>query len=386
MNEAPEENTQPDAELTGRNDPAEEFREDAGGDPVDSGAEMPEPEDNLPAEDAAVEETVEADSFFTRQRLIVGLLVLCNLIAAIALGTFEAPVEVTPGDLNTIDLAIEEKLQEYNLPARQIKTENVRVDSHFTRKIVKSGVPKGLSRTMMHLELHQELSPLGIRVPASVHFPERDLNIHFMLGGTIVRTLVLRNDTSLKVLSYPGSVIFYAEGTPDSDALQQLRTFGETFLLAGRVESIKEVEVFLDEATSFNPNRILLWVSGTEVPGYRFDRFYNELIENLRKSAPSTKMLLFSHAQASNNRGLWKTLEALEWPVLLAPIDAIQPENLNEEEFERVMERFNKDALTGQNQLLVLPLTESYVGWLKQALPELKKNGLRLVEPKPVRL
>jgi hypothetical protein len=345
----------------------------------------------IPAEQDAVaeaaEETVQPHWLNThRKKIAIALLAFSNLAAMIILGTFEPPVEVTPADLATIDLAIEEKLKEYNIPLRQARKEQVRVDSTFSRVITRTGVPSGVSRTLLHLELHKELEKQGVRIPAVVKFPERDLNVHFMLGGTIVRTLVLRSDTSLKVLSYPGTVVFFTDSNPSSDALEELRSFGETHLIAARVESLSEAETFAKKMKGFPQSRQLIWVNGTENPGFKYDRFYVELTENLKKSLPYARMLMFNHANLSGNQKLWKTLQQQNWTVVMVPPASIEPSGRNEEEFLAMLDRFNKEALTAQNQLLLLPLRTDYVVWMKQHLHPLKKHGLRLVEAPTVKL
>jgi hypothetical protein len=337
-------------------------------------------------EAVSADEPKDASTRDWKRPLALGLLVLCNILAAVALGTFTPPVEVSRADLTTIDVTIDEKLKEYNIPSKSIRTETVKVDSVFTRKVVRAGIPRGISKTMLHLELQHELGGQGVKLPATVKFPSKELNIHFMLDGTIVRTLVLRTDTSLKALSYPGTVVFFTDPSPDSDALEELRNYGETVLIAAKIESVSDAEQFAKSMKGFTPSRLLLWVLGTENTDFRFDRFYTELTEQLKKSNPHMRLLMFNHASLSGNKKLWKILQQQNWSVVMADPDRIEPGNMDEEAFKAFLDRFNREALTGKNTVALLPMKTSYTVWLKQGLLIHKKNGLRLVEAKSIKL
>lgn len=76
----------------------------------------------------------------------------------------------------------------------------IRIDSAFTRKLIRLKVPGSFSKTLYHIDLQNRLSPFGFDTPAAVEFPDRDMNIHIYYNNTIFRTIRLQTDNSLDSL------------------------------------------------------------------------------------------------------------------------------------------------------------------------------------------
>lgn len=79
----------------------------------------------------------------------------------------------------------------------------IRIDSAFTRKLIRLKVPGTFSKTLYHIDLQNRLQPFGFDTPAAVEFPDRDMNIHIYYKDTIFRTIRLQTDTGLDSLYNP---------------------------------------------------------------------------------------------------------------------------------------------------------------------------------------
>ena len=84
----------------------------------------------------------------------------------------------------------------FNIPPQQIQTEPVFSDSIFSRKLYHVEVPNYLSKTQLHAELNQIFYDYSIRTPARVYFPEKNIDIHLLYKGIIIRTIRLKTSDS----------------------------------------------------------------------------------------------------------------------------------------------------------------------------------------------
>lgn len=68
---------------------------------------------------------------------------------------------------------------------------NVEIDSSFTRRVYRVPVHPSFSKTMFHYSLHESLIPFDVKTPASVLFPERNMNIYVYKDETVISTIRL---------------------------------------------------------------------------------------------------------------------------------------------------------------------------------------------------
>ena len=125
-----------------------------------------------------------------RKTLTILLFLACTLSSAILI----LSPETTPSSVRTtaqLDSLIVLSLQENGYDNGTYRIFNIPVDSDFSRKTYRLELHPSISKTSLHLNLHQRMLPFGIHTPARVVFPEKDMSIYFTYDGTIFRTLKL---------------------------------------------------------------------------------------------------------------------------------------------------------------------------------------------------
>lgn len=137
----------------------------------------------------------------TRRKLIVLLLALSCLLSLYLLWntTPEVPRRLT--HTSQVDSLISTTLQDLNIPRSQVRKQNLRVDSIFTRSVYHIRVAPNFSKTTLHYSLKQELWPYRVETIAKVEFPERQMQMHLLYNDQIYRTLVIDEDDELTLRS-----------------------------------------------------------------------------------------------------------------------------------------------------------------------------------------
>lgn len=95
-----------------------------------------------------------------------------------------------------IDSLITESFREFDITSGQVRAQNIRIDSTFTRKQFTVEVPATFSKTSFHYRLHQRLWPYSAKTIGRVEFPDKDLHLHVQYNQTIHRTIYLYSDSS----------------------------------------------------------------------------------------------------------------------------------------------------------------------------------------------
>ena len=93
-----------------------------------------------------------------------------------------------------IDSLITETLGQFDLSVSQVRTQNIRIDSTFSRRRYVVEVDPGFSKTTFHYNLHNRIRPFDAKTIGNVYFPDRDLQIHIAYNGTIHRTVFLYSE------------------------------------------------------------------------------------------------------------------------------------------------------------------------------------------------
>lgn len=128
-----------------------------------------------------------------------GVIVLLLVISCVASGYLLMVVEPTPvyqlKSPQQLDSLITDSFRESNIPNSQIRIQNIRIDSFFTRRRYIVEVQPAFSKTSFHYMLHQRLWPFGVKTIGNVEFPEKNMQVHVAHNQTIHRTIYLYSET-----------------------------------------------------------------------------------------------------------------------------------------------------------------------------------------------
>lgn len=129
-----------------------------------------------------------------RKRKIVGLLAVCCMLSLLLLLIWKPEEHPRLESAAQADSLIQQTLDQFRIPPSRVRIQTIRLDTIETRKIYTIDLPRGVSRTQWHYELDKRLRPRKVTTPATVRFPERNLQIHLLYGTNIIRTIRLRTD------------------------------------------------------------------------------------------------------------------------------------------------------------------------------------------------
>lgn len=96
------------------------------------------------------------------------------------------------------DSLITEVLYDFDITNSQIRKQTVSFDSLFSRTIYTVKLPSEISKTEIHYQLQKKIIPYKMDSPAKILMPEKDMRIHLLYAGTVIRTVQLSTDTQLQ--------------------------------------------------------------------------------------------------------------------------------------------------------------------------------------------
>lgn len=132
-----------------------------------------------------------------RKRVMIVLLLLISCMLSIYLLYISDPTPIYRLEsTQQIDSLITESFREFDIPNGQVRTQNIRIDSTFTRKQFTVEVPPNFSKTSYHYRLHQRLWPYSAETIGRVEFPDKDLHLHVQYNQTIHRTIYLYSESN----------------------------------------------------------------------------------------------------------------------------------------------------------------------------------------------
>lgn len=138
---------------------------------------------------------------FKKGKTIVTLLLtLSCIISGIILAVSPAPVSYKLQNLHEVDSLLSIQMQNAQIIPAQVQTTKITADTVFTRKNYRIEVPSRFSKTMFHIQLHNEFNLYGIQTPAKVHFPSKDMDIFLYYNDTVLRKIRLTTDPELDTL------------------------------------------------------------------------------------------------------------------------------------------------------------------------------------------
>ncbi len=135
-----------------------------------------------------------------RQRRWIVLLLACSCLFAMALlWKSEPPVYKKLTSPAQLDSLIQLTFTEMDVRNSQVRRRSVQVDSLFSRSVYHINVAPNFSKTTLHYTLQQKAWPYGVSFVARVEFPDRNMHIHLLVNDNIHRSVIIREDASLRL-------------------------------------------------------------------------------------------------------------------------------------------------------------------------------------------
>lgn len=276
------------------------------------------------------------------------------------------------------DSLIQQQFSSFNISDDQVSVAITRVDSNFSRKTYFVGLPYRFSKTQFHAELNDALHPFGIRTPARVTFPQKNIDIQLSYRETVIRTISLQTDPKLSLQQNDISLLLSFDEIPKSQLISQLNALAEPIPLVLKIEQPMEVQSLKKELNGQYPS-VIFW-------------FQNKNGNDLIKTNPKAARARFDRLQdiSPNSRVLITQNDAsplIEKFKRLTFVDASNAKLLHEQLGKKVFfEELTLLQSNTQSFLALITGTETTVEWLIQQLPDLKKAGARIIPPPKMNL
>ena len=312
-----------------------------------------------------------------KKRLIAILLLLSCLVSGYML--FIAP-QVGSQQLTNLayaDSLINRDLTNFNISEQQIRITTNRVDSNLSRKTYHISVPYGFSKTQLHAELNRSFHNYAVETPARVTLPEKDVNIHLTLHGTVVRTIKIETDPDLVLNRNRASILLAFEEMPDNEMINDLTSLGEPFPVVLKVENPLQANEFKKQLTD-RYNHLLFWLqNGNDEDLIRANPAdAMAKLKQLENVFPGAMMLTFADASSSSSN------ERVSGQTNLAFVNATDALMLHKELGKAsFFEELNKLKSNKIHPMAIITGNATTLSWLREKLPELKKAGVNFVPP-----
>jgi hypothetical protein len=318
-----------------------------------------------------------------KKKIIAWLLGISCLVTAWILISYESQDRPDLQQLRQLDSLITDEFNQYNILPYQVETSRVMVDSLFERVQYDVNVPIDFSKTQLHASLNRVVHPYEIVTPARVKLPEENMNIYLMKQGTIVRSLYLRNDTSLTLQRIPASIMVYFDEAPSENAISEIIRLGEPVPMVLQTATPLETDA-IQRRIRKRYNRLAYWLTdqnGETLQRNEDHRLFMDRVEQLHKIDPSAPILLFNGSRGDIPSSFKNRSRKLD----IRYIDVSSAQMIDEEvrrfTFQQSIQRFMMQARKGDHPILMIAGSTTNIQWLHEDLSQLKKNGLYLTAP-----
>ncbi|WP_445665713.1 hypothetical protein [Fodinibius sp. AD559] len=276
------------------------------------------------------------------------------------------------------DSLIQQQFSIFNISDDQVSIATTRVDSNFSRKTYYVGLPYRFSKTQFHAELNDALYPFGIRTPARVTFPQKNVDIQLSYRETVIRTISLQTDPELSLQQNDISLLLSFDEIPQSQIISQLNALAEPIPLVLKIEQPMQVQTLKKELNGRYPS-VIFW-------------FQNKNGDDLIKTNPEAARARLDRLQdiSPNSHVLITENEAT--PLInkfnkLTFVDVSNAQLLHEQLGKKAfLEELTILQSNTRSYLALITGTETTVEWLIEKLPDLKKAGARIIPPPKMNL
>jgi hypothetical protein len=312
-----------------------------------------------------------------KQLIAILLLVSCFVSGFILFSTSDQNTKRLKS-LAQADSLIQQQFSSFNISEDQISVAITRVDSSFARKTYYVGLPYRFSKTQFHAELNEFLHPFGVRTPARVTFPQKDVDIQLSYRETVIRTISLQTDPELSLQQNDISLLLSFENIPQPEIISQLNALAEPIPLVLKIEQPMQVQSLKEELNG-QYSSVIFWLqnkngddlikTNPEAARARLDR--------LQDISPNSHVLV----TGSNAKPLVNKFNTLTF------VNASNAQLLHEQLGKKVfLEKLTLLQSNTRSYVALITGTETTVEWLIEKLPDLKKTGARIIPPPKMNL
>lgn len=287
--------------------------------------------------------------------------------------------DLSISDLAVVDSLIYHELETYSIKKKQIKPKTIKT-GNFSRIYYDVRMPRGISKTQVHADLHYRLHELEIATPARLVLPEKELAIHVYYNNTIIRTVQLRTDTSLKVQTFNSTLAFYTQKSPDLSLVERIRDLGEFTPLVFRTLEPKDAEKWYGKVSqALKP--IYIWVNEADRDDviastvWLKDKLpqFNSIARGITVWVDQTSASK-QDAQVSYYRNNKIKALKLDHAVYFDAEDGIYA-------YEQALRKFKQLSQMDYAPILMVNVNSKSVSVIESRIVELKKLGIRFEPP-----
>lgn len=325
-----------------------------------------------------------------KKKVIISLLAISCLIAGIMLAF--TTNEPTPQlrSFAEADTIIVDELTQFNIKDQQIERYPIHVDSNFTRWVYRVNVSPHLSKTHLHTSLHDRLNELEVNTPARIYFPGKEMDIHLNYNNTIIRTIELKNDTTLALEKRGAHVIVYSDDPPAPNIFDSIIKFGEPIPLVIQMD-----EEEMDELDQMIESRIggyehIAYWPGHKVPGATPEKSSLNKVE-LQQKRQFLGQLMQRHEQGKllyidgmlpfSLQDIRNTLSQHDGRVYSVDRPLILEEEAGTATYQQTILEFQREVFNGESPTLLVEANSDHLNELHKTILKLKKQGLYIRPP-----
>lgn len=280
------------------------------------------------------------------------------------------------------DSLIMSELQNFNIPEEHIRVVQTRVDSNFMRKSYRVRVAPQFSKTQLHAELNKTFHDYNVSTPARVTFPNKDITIYLEYNNTVIRSISMQTDPELSIIKNRASLLLIFDQVPGDDVLTELTSLGEPLPIVLKVENPMQANKMREELEN-KYSRIVYWLQSKNNENILPVRSMEAqaVFKQMKEVMPDAVILriLDTETTPADERGRLVAQSGLSSINLAEPV--IFDDKLSKSAFMDKLNTFANQSTSQNHPVGLIMANKRIIGWLKEQLPELKKNGLEFVPP-----
>lgn len=280
------------------------------------------------------------------------------------------------------DSLILSELKNFSISEDQIRVVQTKVDSNFVRKTYWVRVAPQFSKTQLHAEINKTFYDYNVSTPGKVSFPHKDISIHLEYNNTVIRSIILQSDPDLSITRNRASLLLVFDEVPGNDVLTELTSLGEPFPVVLKVENPMQANQLREEVGNKYP-KIIYWLQSRN-NGNIFTAGSQEVqavFKQMKDVMPDAVILRISDSEPTpdSERRRAVAQSGLSSVRLREPI--VFDDNLGKSAFMDKLDTFARQSSSQDHPVALISADKLIIDWLKERLPELKKNGLEFVPP-----
>lgn len=314
-----------------------------------------------------------------KKRIISLLLLVACMVSGYMLFIHSGGVDQQLKSPARVDSLIQTELGNFNIGDKQIRISSTQVDSTFSRKIYHLAVPYQFSKTQFHAELNRRFHPYSVKTPATVTFPQEDMDIHLLYHNTVIRTVSIQTDPDLIFNQNRISLLILFENMPGEKIISQIQRLGEPIPIVLKIKNPMQANAYRKKLGN-KYSRVIFWLQNENgIDHIKADRS-NAItkLKQLQEILPEATMLY----RNESDQAFMKDKKQLITRTKMTFVDAVNALMLREEMGKSsFLQNLDKLQSSQLHSMAVINGNDITLSWLNEKLPELKKGGANIIAP-----